>query len=205
MRFERGMLLADARLATMGGRSFAFHDLAGRKMLVYGWASWSPSRDALSILQRFYEARRSSLELVTVAFDVTGPAAAMQCLKSAGANHTILIDATCTLTRRWGVRSIPFLFVLDESGVVVHADEKFDDRRIVAALAERATGAPKSLPELPPDELQRLYSVEVLMQACANFLGRKRQADALDSLKKALALDPQNEIIREQLCGLESR
>lgn len=205
MRIRPGTRLPDARLATMGGRSFAFHEFQGRKILIYGWASWSPSRDALPILQKFYDERRSSLELVSVAFDVTGMAAPMRCLKSAGADHVMLIDATCTLTRRWSIRRVPFLFLLDENRVVLQAGEAVDESGLAEALNAKWEKTALALPELPAEESRRLYEVEIQLQACTNFLGRKRAADAVEALRKALTLDPENEIVREQLRALESR
>ena len=125
----------------------------------------------------------------------------MKYLKPSGADHTILIDATCTLTRRWGVRRVPFSFLLDEEGTLRLSAESADEAflgRVAAALREPSVvGVP-----VPEEPSKRGYSVEILLQACTNFLGRNRRAEAAESLGKALELDPENEIIRAQLQDL---
>jgi hypothetical protein len=194
VKIEKGMRLPDARLSTLGGTSFATGQLRGRRAVVYGWGSWSPSREALPALQKFHE--KTGMELVTVAFEVAGPAAAMKHLH--GLDHTALIDATCTLTRRWGVRSVPFALLLDEDGVVLIAAEEADEKFLLQA-AKAAKARPKPFPKIPPAETKRQFDVEVKLQACTNFLGRKRTDDALSALHKALDLDPENAIIQAQL------
>lgn len=199
MTLRKGTRLPDARLATVGGTSFAFHELRGRRAVVYGWGSWSPSAKKVAALQRWHE--KTGVPLVTVAFEVIGPAAAMSVLKPAGANHVMLVDATCTLTRRWGIRGVPFTLVIDEEGVLLHAGESPDLRTIESALKSKA---PKPGPELAFDTatVKRQYQVEVLMQACTNLLGRKRRDDAKDALRKAQELDPENRLIGAQLEAL---
>ena len=54
------------------------------------------------------------------------------------------------------------------------------------------------------DEVKRQFQVEVLLQACTNFLGRRRQAEAVGAFKKAAELDPKNRIIRAQLRVIEA-
>ncbi|MBI2901542.1 MAG: TlpA family protein disulfide reductase [Planctomycetes bacterium] len=196
MLLQKGLLLPDARLSTVGGTSFAFSELRGRRFVVFGWGSWSPSAKKIAALQRWRE--RNGVALVTVAFDVTGPGAAMKVLKPAGADHILLIDATCTLTRRWGVRDLPFTLVVDEAGTVLLAGGAPDEKKIAAALRSKV-GRGRPRPEPPGEETKRQFSVEILLQACTNFLGRKRHDDAAAALKKAAELDPENAIIRGQL------
>lgn len=199
MTIPIGTKLPDARLATVGGTSFSTSQLLGRKAVIYGWGSWSDSHKALAALQMLYE--KGGFELVTVAFEVTGPGAAMKHLKPAGASHTLLIDATCTLSRRWGIRSVPFTLVLDEKGVVVYSSDKPDAKKIAAALKKKS-GRSKPPPKIDRETEKRAFQVEILMQGCTNFLGRKRVDDAKQSLAKALELDPANEIISAQLRAL---
>ncbi len=201
MSFEPGQILPDIRIATLGGRFFAFSDLRGRPALVYGWASWSPSRAALSALQKFYAP--AGLELATVAFDVKGVGAPMEHLKKAGADHHLLIDSTCTLTRKWGVRRIPFLVLLDESGKVLFASETSGTDGVEAALKNRPDVPVLDFPVSGKEETERQFQVEVQLQNCTNYLGRGRTGDAKAALEKALELDPENEIIRGQIATLD--
>jgi len=200
--FEKGMRLPEARLSTVGGTSFAFHELRGRPAVIFGWGSWSPSAKRIAALQEWHS--KSGVALATVAFEVTGPAAAMSVLKPAGANHVMLIDATCTLTRCWGVREVPFLVAVNEDFIVLHSGTRFEEKAVSAALKARVSKTKKE-PSFSPAQVKRQFQVEILLQACTNLLGRRRTAEALASLQKALDLDPENRIIAEQLRVMESK
>ncbi len=200
MTIEPGQTLPDVRLATMGGRSFSFSDLRGRPVVVYGWASWSPSRAGLKALQELRE--RTGVDLVTVAFDVTGVAPPLEHLRKADADHHLLIDSTCTLTRKWGVRRIPFLALLDESGKTLFVSDRADAEGVEEALGRRPEVAPRDFPSLDKAQTGRQFQVEVQMQTCTNLLGRGRVDDAKGALEKALELDPENDIIRGQVATI---
>jgi peroxiredoxin len=200
MNFQPGLTLPDVRISSMGGRSFALGDLKGKPVLIYGWASWSPSRAALSGLQEFHAS--TGLALVTIAFDVTGVGAPMEHLKKAGANHHLLIDSTCTLTRKWGVRKLPFLLLLDEEGRVIGSWDEVDASAITATLANRPDAAPIEFPAEEIGRTEKQFEVEVQLQACTNLLGRGRIDDAKAALEKALELDPENDIIRGQIATI---
>ena len=46
--------------------------------------------------------------------------------------------------------------------------------------------------------------VELLMQSCANLLGRGRKQDAIGKLRSALTIDRDNEIIKNQILVIEN-
>ena len=206
MEFKKGMRLPDARIASMGGNSVAFSDFRRKKVLVYGWASWDPSREALPLLQRFCEKNASdSFEVVTVAFDLTGPGRPMQYLRAAGASFQILIDATCTLSRRWGVRRLPFSLLLDEDLTVQLSGTRLDEsflKQVASALKKKSTVKGKPLP-LPKD-MKKQFAVEVLLQGGANFLTRQRTVDAVNLIQQAQALDPENRMIPPQILVIQN-
>jgi hypothetical protein len=69
--FKVGDRLADIRLGSMGGRSVTLGEYAGRKKLVYVWASWCGCREYLGALQEFHLAH-PSLPVITIACDAQG-------------------------------------------------------------------------------------------------------------------------------------
>lgn len=142
------------------------------------------------------------MDLVTVAFDVTGVGAPMEHLRKADADHHLLIDSTCTLSRKWGVRRIPFLALLDESGKVLFVSDRADAEGTEEALGNRPEVSPLDFPSFEPEQTGRQFQVEVQMQTCTNLLGRGRVDDAKGALEKALELDPENDIIRGQVATI---
>lgn len=199
---REGQRLPDVLLASMGGTAVPFSSFRGRKVLLFFWAPWDSSREALSALQRFYEHHRSgTFEVVTIAFDVRGPESPMKDLKGVKASFTLLIDATCTLSRVWGVRTIPLAALVDEEGTVVLSSDTLDEgflSRVSCALQE---GVRKLLSHDP--KVEHRSESEILLQACANFLGRGMRQEALASLKKALSCDSDNSLIARQIEVIE--
>jgi hypothetical protein len=183
----------------VGGTAVPFASFRGRKVLFYFWASWDRSREALSRLQLFHEKHGApSFEVAAVAFDVQGPEFPMKFLKPSGSGFTLLIDATCLLSRVWGIRSIPQTVLIDEKGSVMLAGSAAD-----AAFLGKVSGALKrrSPPALKgrATAVRHDASVEILMQACTNYLGRGRRDEAVAQLEKALVKDPENPLISRQI------
>lgn len=192
-----GDRLPDVRLGTMGGTSCALHDHRERKTLVYVWASWSESREALPLLEEFHR-RHPGVAAISIACDVTGPEYPMRYLRRAGATFEMWIDATLALSRRWGVREVPVSMLLDEEGCLLRSGTALD--REFLARAEELLARPPARTGVPEPRVDtRNTRIEILMQSCTNFLSRKRTADAVASLRKALGVAPDNRLIAPQV------
>ena len=191
MILQEGYRAPDFRIATVGGVSRALHDYRGAPILVYGWASWDASKDSLPALQKLHE----KIRVVSIAFEARGPEPAMACLKPAGASFELLLDATCVLSRMWGVKKIPFVVLLDEEGYVRQVAQSLDDVALDKQVERKG--------ELKADRGDT--RVDVLVQGCPIYLSRGRTADAAGSLREALKLDPKNEIIRRQIEVVEAK
>jgi peroxiredoxin len=195
--WKAGDKLPDVRLGTMGGTSCALRDLRGRKALVYVWASWSDSREALPLLEEFHRAH-PGVAAVSIACDVTGPEYPMRYLRRARATFEMWIDATCTLSRRWGVKEVPVSILLDEEGCVLLAGTMLD-RELLTRTGELLARPPARTGVAEPRVDTKNTRIEILMQSCTNFLSRKRTSDAVASLRRALAVDPDNGLIAPQV------
>jgi hypothetical protein len=200
MELAKGARLPYFRLATLGGVSTSRDDLEGRPALFFGWASWDASRDALPLLEQWYARNRAAIELVTIAFDVQGVDPPMRYLKAARFTHTALIDATCELSRVWGVKQVPFAVVADAAGVVRLTGDTADEPFLAQALAS----LPKKPEAPPPDPKQEHAFVrfEFLLQSCTNLLTRARKEDALAALQQAMDCDPQSFLVRKQMWAI---
>ncbi|MBI2933069.1 MAG: TlpA family protein disulfide reductase [Planctomycetes bacterium] len=194
---KKGDRLPFFRLATLGGTSVSRDDLQGRPALYFGWASWDPSRETLPALQAFAERQRDRIQVVTIAFDVQGPDHPMRYLRAARFSFAALIDASCELSRLWGVTSIPFAVAADADAIIrLVTDESPPSflEQVPAALAKKADKVPpeRKITHPQPD-------FEILLQSCTNLLGRGRKEEALVALQQAMALDPANDLVRKQM------
>jgi hypothetical protein len=192
---------ADFRLCTMGGVSKALRDYRGRKTLIFAWAPWCGCREFLGPLQRFH-LKHPEVNVVSVAFDAQGVDQPLKYLTGARATFEMLLDASCILSRRWGLKRVGLLALLDENGtamlVLDHPEEK-DLSKVEKLLPQ------KPVSPVPPEAKvdHRNVKVELLVQACTNFLTRKKVQEAVESLRKALSADPENRIIARQVLVLQ--
>lgn len=192
--FREGQRLPEFRLPTVGGTWLALRQLLGKPLVLFLWGSWHPSRTALKDLQAFYEKHSDRVNIVGIAFDVQGVAPVMKTVMKFGARFPQFLDNCCHLTRLWGVREIPFVIVCDASGGILRVGRTPDPELFDAALTVPALQASSVLQPPPADP-----KTEILLQHVTNLLGRQRVQEAVDTLKKALSLDPQNRIIADQI------
>ncbi len=186
------------RIATTGGRSVGNADFLGRPALFYGWASWDPSREALADLEAFHRKHAPTVEVASIAFDVEGPGRPMRYYAAAACTHTPLIDATFTLSRIWGVKSLPFWILLDLDGCIQERGAAFSAGAIEKAIGKK----PGHAKGKPPARAPKLEKAEFLLQTAGTFLSRARIDDAANCVKEAAALNPGCALYRPQRLAL---
>ena len=186
------------RIATTGGRSVGNADFLGRPALFYGWASWDASREALSDVEALHRKVGPGVEVASIAFDVEGPGRPMKYYAAAKGTHTPLIDATFTLSRIWGVTSLPFWILVDEDGCIQERGTAFSRRAIEAALKRKPRHA-KGKERRPA---ARFEKAEFLLQTTGTFLSRGRIDDAVKCVKEAESLNPACTFYRPQRLAL---
>jgi hypothetical protein len=197
-----GQKMPDVRLGSMGGNSVAFSDFAGRKLLVFVWGSWHPSRESLGALEAFHQ-KHPDLAVVSVACDAQGVDLPMRYVAKAKCTHEIWIDATCTLARRWKVKKAGVTLLLNEARCLLLAGELPDKpflKKVEGLLDEKVKLKP--IPEFKVDTHDT--KVEILCQQCTNYLTRRRVDDAVGFLRRACELDPENEIVPPQTWALRN-
>jgi hypothetical protein len=182
--YKPGQRLPELRLGSMGGSSVAIGDFAGRKLLVY------------------FHAKNPELPIVSIACDAQGPDLPMRYLRRAGASYEMWIDATCLLARRWKLKQAGVTLLLDENRCLLLAGGR--PNKALLAKAAKLAREKTRLRDLPEPKVDHADTrVEFLVQACSNFLTRKRVDDAVASLKKAYELDPDNALIPRQTWALK--
>jgi peroxiredoxin len=113
------------KLMTLTGDQISSSDYRGKKKLVVSfWASWcGPCRMELPELQAFYEkyhSKNHSFEILAISTD-EDPHEAERYVKEAKLTFPVLWDQDGKAGEAYGVDGIPTLFVIDESGRVIHA------------------------------------------------------------------------------------
>jgi hypothetical protein len=198
--FEIGQQLPDIRLGSMGGTSVAFSDLQGRRAVVFVWGSWDPSRELLGAVEKFH-LKHPEVATVSVACDAQGVDLPLRYLSAAKATHEIWMDATCVLSRRWKLKKVGVTLVLDEQRRLLFAGGP--PKPAVLKEVEVVLGEKRKLKALPAPKVDtRDTQIEILCQACTNYLTRRRVDDAVGFLRKACEIDPENEIIPPQTWAL---
>jgi len=200
--FKTGDRLPDIRLGSMGGRSVTLSQYAGQKKLVYVWASWCGCREYLGALQEFHLAH-PALPIITIACDAQGVDFPMKYLSRFRATYEMWIDANCLLGRRWKLKKVGVLLLLDENDVVLMAAEK-PDAEVLKQVEKLLPNAAATNPPPAPKPDLKDTRVEFLVQLCTNYLTRKRIDDAVGFLKQALAIDPESKVIPKQIWALQN-
>ena len=156
-----------------------------------------------------------SFELVSVAVEVQGAAAARPWLERAGATFPTVVDAANALGERLGYKAIPNGILLDERGVlrfrkfggfsVERAEDVADVERLLGAARPARPAAPA--PETPAaTKPQRATDDAGRATALQRGLDRLRVGDregALAAWRTALAADPGNYVVRKQIWVVE--
>jgi hypothetical protein len=200
--FKPGDRLAEIRVGSMGGNSVSLGDFPGRKKLVYVWASWCGCREHLGELEKFH-LKHPEISVVSIACDAQGVDIPMRYLAQAKATHDVWIDANCHLVRRWKLKRVGVLALLDENDVVLLATDEHPGEAVFSQVEKLLSKIPDKNPPERPKVNTKDTQVEFLVQLCTNYLTRKRVDDAVGFLKKALALDPENRVIPKQVWALQ--
>ena len=140
--------------------------------------------------------------MVGVAQDVQGPARVRPIVEAAGIRYPVLLDPDSTLAAAFGFQITPSGVFVGPDGIVgyIHgsAHQQFDvaDPRVRANLELHLAGRPP----VPLAEETRFRSgaLEVFAQGAAH-LATGDLAAAISAWRGALALDPDNFLIRSQI------
>ena len=201
--FKAGDRLAEIRLGSMGGNSVTLGDFPGRKKLVYVWASWCGCREYLGEVEAFHR-KHPGVAVVSIACDAQGVDIPMRYVAAAKGTHDAWIDANCHLVRRWKLKRVGVLVLLDENDVVLLATDEHPGANVFDAMEKLLGKAPDTNPPPRPQPDTKDTKVEFLVQLCTNYLTRKRIDDAVGFLRQALALDPENRVLPKQIWALKN-
>jgi tetratricopeptide (TPR) repeat protein len=141
--------------------------------------------------------------MVAVAQDVQGEERVRPVVEERGITFPVLVDRTSALGRKLGFRIVPTGFFVDAQGAICYrhtTDFDIGDPRVRWNLERFLAGQPTEEPEedarMAPEALERFaIGVELYEQG--------KPDEALPLWREALALDPDNFVIRSQIWVLE--
>lgn len=149
--------------------------------------------------QRKWDERRRAFRLVAVAQDVQGEERVRAVVDEREVTFPVLVDRSSLLARSLGFRVVPSGFFVDPGGMLRyrHTDD-FDaaDPRVAWNLERFLAGEPTEAPEegerMDPAALERFAEG-------ASLYAEGDVEQALAVWREALALDPDNFVIRSQI------
>jgi len=107
-------------LADLGGKFLRLEEFRGKKAVVVNfWATWCvPCRDEMPTLERLWQERQGSLEVLGVSMDVGDPERVKSFVREVGVTFPVLLDPEGKAGRPYRIRALPTSFVIDRSGVL---------------------------------------------------------------------------------------
>jgi hypothetical protein len=141
--------------------------------------------------------------MLGAAQDVHGEEAVRPVLERSGVTFPVLVDRESLLGRLLGFRIVPSGFFVDAGGVLRYrhnADFDLGDSRVRHNLDRFLAGE-----EVEPvnDEERMVPGALELFARGADMFAKGRRDDALDAWRAAVALDPDNFVIRSQIWAVE--
>jgi peroxiredoxin len=114
----------DFALQDRNGKTVKLSDFRGKKVMLVTWASWCGCRLDVAGWQPIYEElKKQNFEIVSVAEDTGGEAAAGPILDAAKPTYTTLIDKKHLISQLYNFVNVPSAAWIDEQGRVVRINE----------------------------------------------------------------------------------
>ena len=141
--------------------------------------------------------------MLAVAQDAQGEERVRPVVEQSGVTFPVLVDRTSLLAQRLGFRIVPAGFFVDGEGILRHRDANdFDvgDPRVRWNLERFLAGEPTEPPD--EDDGMRPQTLELFAQGVGLY-SAGRVPEAVAAWREALALDPDNFVIRSQIWAVE--
>jgi peroxiredoxin len=123
-RFLHAAMAPDFELQDRQGKSVRLSDFRGKKVMLVTWASWCGCRLDVAAWQPIYEELKGqNFELISVAEDTAGEAAAGPIIDAAKPTYTTLIDTKHRISALYDFVNVPSAAWIDESGRIVRINE----------------------------------------------------------------------------------
>lgn len=133
------------------GKAVDLADYRGKVAIVTFWASWcGPCRKELPVLARFQEVvGRDALEVIAVNFKEPRNDFNAVVRANRGLDLTYVHDAKGETSERYGVQSLPHMFILDHDGKVAFTHRGYSEQSLPDIIAEILSLLPEDVKHRP--------------------------------------------------------
>ena len=116
---EKGNVLPDAELTTLGGETIRLSELAGQPTVVNFWATWcGPCNEEIPMLEQAYKAN-SADGLKLLAITDESPDDVRPFMQAHEMTFPVLLDKGKAVNNKYRVQAIPTTFFINRSGVII--------------------------------------------------------------------------------------
>jgi len=123
-RFLQSAEAPDFALKDRTGKTVKLSDFRGKKVMLVTWASWCGCRLDVAAWQPIYEELRGeNFELISVAQDTAGEAAAGPIFDAAKVTYTSIVDTQHLISSLYNFVNVPSAAWIDEQGKIVRINE----------------------------------------------------------------------------------
>lgn len=123
-RFLQGAEAPDFALKDRNGKTVKLADFRGKKVMLVTWASWCGCRLDVAAWQPIYEELKAkNFELISVAEDTAGEAAAGAIFDAGKVTYTSIIDTKHLISSLYNFVNVPSAAWIDEQGKIVRINE----------------------------------------------------------------------------------
>ena len=122
------------KLKSLDGKTVELKSLRGKIVVMDFWATWCPPcRITLPLMNKVYEKTRGKdVKVFGISTDRVSPQKVRDFAKKMNISMPILHDRSGTVSRQYGVRGIPTMFIIDQEGNIhdkhVGADRSLDKK-----------------------------------------------------------------------------
>jgi hypothetical protein len=159
--------------------------------------------------------RDQGIEIVTVAMDLQGASVVRPFVEQAGAQYPTLVDRFNMLGGRFGFKLVPITLLFDEQGRLVRGPTVTDvgKEKDLALIEDWFRNGPTSqvaragpAAGVVPTAGRAGFineEAELRFRLAVVLLAQGEKDEAIEHLRRAFALDPENWLIRKQMWAVE--